>query len=363
MKNKFLFCFALLSILVFSSESVLNAQSVKFKKRPVNVILFIGDGMGPAQVSAGIVRSDNTYVLKLFKYAGYCTTSSFDHYVTDSAAAGTAIACGVKTRNGMLGMGPDSVAVASIMEVAKKNGLSTGLVSTSAITHATPASFIAKNSGRGNYEDIALDFMNGKIDVFIGGGSDHFNKRKDGKDLTAQLRANGYDVVYTLDELKKSNSLRIAGLLDTVHMAKSTEGRFGMLAEMTAKAIETLSKNKKGFVLMVEGSQIDFAGHERNLEWNVSEVLDLNVAISVAYDFAEETRNTLVVVTADHETGGLALVGGDLKKKSLNGVYATGNHTAVMVPVFSYGPGAEKFTGIIDNTDFFPSFRELLRLK
>lgn len=363
MKTRLILRTTLIFCVLFSLVTVAESQTVKFSKRPKNIILLIGDGMGPSQVTAGMTLSDNTFVLKKFRYAGLCTTFSYDRYVTDSAAAGTAIACGVKTRNGMLGMTPDSIPIPSIMEIAKKNGMATGLVSTSAVTHATPASFIAKNSGRGNYEDIALDFMSGKIDVFIGGGADHFNKRKDGKILANDLTRLGYDVVYTLDNLKKSNSPRIAGLLDKEHMAKSTEGRYGMLAEMTAKAIEALSRSEKGFILMVEGSQIDFAGHEGNIEWNISEVLDFNDAVSVAHEFASKTGNTLVVVTADHETGGLALVGGSLEKKSVQGIYPTGNHTAVMVPVFSYGPGAEKFTGIIDNTDFFPAFKELLRLK
>ena len=363
MKNKIIFVLTFFYLFFAVNTVAYSSANENSKKRPVNIILFIGDGMGVAQLSAGIAVSDKTFVVEHFKYAGYCKTSSFDRYVTDSAAAATAIACGVKTRNGMLGMGPDTTLVASIMEIAHKNGLATGLVCTSAITHATPAGFVAHNSGRGNYEYKALDFMKGTNDVFIGGGSNHFKKRKDGKDLTAQLRGQGYDVVFTLEDLMKSNANKIAGLLDTVHMARSVDGRFGMLEAMTSKAIETLSRNKKGFILMVEGSQIDFAGHGKDLAWNVSEVLDMERAVTKAYEFAEKSRNTLVVVTADHETGGLALTGGDLKKKTIEAVYATNNHTAVLVPVFSHGPGAERFTGIIDNTDFFPIFKELLKLK
>jgi len=357
MKNKILvFPVILISFILIYGTNIYAVESGS-GKRPVNIILFIGDGMGPAQVSAAIAVSDNTLIVEKFKYAGFCKTSSYNNYVTDSGAAATAIACGVKTKNGMIGMGPDSTAVMSIFELARKKGLSTGVVSTSAVTHATPAGFVAHNSGRGNYEDIALDFLKGTADVFIGGGANHFIRRKDGKDLTTELKKMGYDVVFTLEDLMKSNSDKIAGLLDTVHMAKSTEGRSGMLETMTMKAIETLSKNKKGFILMVEGSEIDFAGHERNLNWNISEVLDMERAVKRAYEFAEKSGNTLVVVTADHETGGLALVGGDLKQKSVSGVYASTGHTAVMVPVFSHGPGAEKFTGIMDNTEFFPKFK------
>lgn len=363
MRNRIIMLLALSLVLFVFAFPDINAQQGKTKKRPLNIILFIGDGMGPSQVSAGIAVSDNTLVFERFKYSGYCKTSSFDRYVTDSAAAATAIACGVKTRNGMLGMSPDSTIVTSILEMAHRNGLATGLVSTSAVTHATPAGFIAHNTARDNYEDIALDFMTGKADLFIGGGSSHFKKRKDGKDLTARLENMGYDVVYNLEDLMKSTSVKLAGMLDEVHMARSLDGRFGMLEAMTAKAIETLSRNKKGFFLMVEGSQIDFAGHSRDLNWQVSEVLDMERAVAWAYDFAEKDGNTLVIVTADHETGGLALTGGKLSGNTIEGVYATNNHSAVMVPVFSYGPGADRFTGIFDNTGFFPIFKELLRLK
>ena len=345
------------------SQGFTQKRSQKDKSRPVNIILFIGDGMGPAQVSAALALSKNKMVLENFPYAGYCETFSSDNYVTDSAAGGTAIASGVKTKNGMIGMSPDSAVVKSIMEIARKNGLSTGLVSTSAITHATPASFVAHNSGRGNYEDIALDFLNGTIDVFIGGGQDHFINRSDKRDLSAELRSQGYDVVLNLDDLQSSDSPKIAGLLDKGHMARATEGRVGMLETMTEKAIKALSKNKKGFILMVEGSQIDFAGHANDGIWNISEVIDLDRAIGKAYDFASRQSNTLIVVTADHETGGLILPGGNLEEGNIETVYATVGHTAVMVPVFSYGPGAERFSGIHDNTFFFKEFTELLNLK
>jgi alkaline phosphatase len=355
---------AVLSILILISLSAsgLTDKEPKKSKKPVNIIFFIGDGMGPAEVSAGIAVSDKTFVFESFPFSGFTKTSASDNYITDSAAAGTAMACGVKTRNGMIGTGPDSIAVESVMEIAKRNGLSTGLVSTSAITHATPASFVAHNSGRGNYEDIAKDFMNGTIDVFIGGGSDHFNKRADGTDLTAELKNKGYDVVYTIDQMNNSTSTKIAGLLAPGHMDKANGTRKGMLEQMTMKAIEALKTNKKGFILMVEGSQIDFAGHAKDIDWVISEVTDLNNAVAKAYDFAREDGNTLVIVTADHETGGLTLPGGDIQKHTIVANFGSAGHTATMVPVFSYGPGASDFSGIHENTFFFNEFVNLLRL-
>jgi alkaline phosphatase len=350
-------------LLLTYSTSPLNGKEPKRSKRPVNIILFIGDGMGPAELSAGIAVSDNTFVIHSFPFSGLSKTSSSDNYVTDSAASATAMACGIKTRNGMIGTRPDSSAIESIMELAKRNGLSTGLVSTSSITHATPASFVAHNSGRGNYDDIANDFMNETIDVFIGGGLDNFNKRKDGVDLTQKLKNQGYDVVYTIDEMKRSASPKLAGLLAPGHMDKANATRAGMLVQMTEKAIELLKTNKNGFILMVEGSQIDFAGHEKNIDWLVSEVIDMNNAVAKAYEFAQEEGNTLVVVTADHETGGLSLPGGNIRNRTIVANFGTTGHTATMVPIFSYGPGAENFSGLHENTFFFDEFVNLLRLK
>jgi alkaline phosphatase len=263
----------------------------------------------------------------------------------------------------MIGMGPDSVIVASIIEIAHRNGLATGVLSTSAITHATPASFVAHNSGRGNYEDLAKDFLKGAVDVFIGGGEDHFRNRKDGADLTIDLKEMGYDVVNNIDDLKRSGSKKIAGLLAKEHMPKAMEGREGMLAQMTSKAIETLSHDKDGFFMMVEGSMIDWGAHAKDFPYTVTEVIDLDMAIGIAKDFAEKNGNTLVVVTADHETGGLSLPGGDMKShKVISNFIQTGNHTGVMVPIFSYGPGAERFSGIHDNTFFLNEFLGLLRI-
>jgi alkaline phosphatase len=318
--------------------------------------------MGVAQLYAGMTVNSTPFYLEKFPYSGLSKTYSSDNYITDSAAGGTAIASGVKTTNGMIGVSPDSAPVASILEIAHKNGLSTGVVSTSSVTHATPASFVAHNAGRGNYEDIAKDFLNGTVDLFIGGGEDHFRKRKDGKDLAVDLKSAGYDVVYTMEDLKKSGSAKIAGLLAAEHMPKASEGRSGMLEEMTRKAIETLSKDKDGFFLMIEGSMIDWGAHDKNTEYTIAEVIDFDKAVGVALEFAGTNSETLVVVTADHETGGMTLTGGSIQDRTTVAHFAGTSHTAVMVPIFSFGPGAEKFSGIHDNTFFFNEFLTLLNI-
>ena len=356
--------YMLIVIIVFVSgcNSGSNSKPDNSVSKAKNIILFIGDGMGVSQLYAGMTVSTQPFNLEKFPYSGFSKTYSADNYITDSAAGGTAIAAGEKTNNGMIGVKPDSSSVSSILEIAHKNGLATGVVSTSAVTHATPASFVAHNPGRGNYEEIAEDFLNGSIDVFIGGGEDHFRNRKDGVDLTAKLKDQGFDVVFTPDDMKKSGSDRLAALLAKEHMPKVTDGREGLLREMTLKAIETLSKNEKGFVLMIEGSMIDWAAHENNLEYVAAETIDFDQAIGSALNFATGDGNTLVVVTADHETGGLVLSGGDLSTHKAEAKFAGTDHSAVMVPVFSYGPGAERFSGIHENTFFFNEFLTLLGL-
>ncbi|MDY0098059.1 MAG: alkaline phosphatase [Bacteroidales bacterium] len=355
------FIITLLSVqlLAFNTTEVKAAG-----KKPRNIILFIGDGMGTAQVYSAMSASDTPLFLERFSYAGFSKTFSADNYITDSAAGGTAIACGTKTNNGMIGVTPGLTAVSSITEIAQKNGLATGILSTSAVTHATPASFVAHNPGRGNYEEIAKDFLSGTADVFIGGGEDHFRNRSDGADLTVSLREQGYDVVYTLDDLKKSRSEKIAALLAKEHMPPASDGRAGMLREMTIQAIRLLSQDKDGFFLMIEGSMIDWACHEKDIDYSISETLDMDEAIGAALEFAEKDKKTLIVVTADHETGGLTLTGGNMNNKTVRAEFIeTGSHTGVMVPVFSYGPGAARFSGINDNTFFFNEFISLLRLR
>jgi alkaline phosphatase len=365
MRAKLSFATILVIILIIQGCSVQNINKTQTAAKKVkNIILFIGDGMGTAHVYAAMTASDKPLTLESFPYTGLSKTYSSDSYVTDSGAGGTAIACGIKTRNGMIGVGSDSATVTSITEIAYKSGLATGVLSTSSVTHATPASFVAHNSGRGNYEDIAKDFLNGTVDVFIGGGEDHFRKRSDNDDLTLKLEKQGYDVVYNIDDLKKSNSRKIAGLLAKDQMIKASDGRAGMLPEMTGKAIEILSKDRDGFFLMVEGSMIDWGAHEKNLDYTVAEMIDLDNAIGVAKEFAEMNGETLIVVTADHETGGLTLVDGNIQQRKVTGNFIeTGSHTGVMVPIFSYGPSAERFSGIHENTFFLNEFLNLLNIK
>lgn len=335
----------------------------KFKqKKPRNVILMIGDGMGVAQVFAGLTANHGHLFLENFKSVGFSKTQSSNWYVTDSAAGGTALSTGQKTYNGAIGVGPDTIPVQTILEQAETKGLKTGLVSTSAITHATPASFIAHQGNRGSYEDIADDFLKTDIDVFIGGGYKHFTERKDGRNLTTELKAKGYNVLTNMNEIGLVKTGKLAGLTAPEHNGKAEE-RGNMLPVATQTALNILGQNKKGFFLMVEGSQIDWGCHQNNTLFLVNEMLDFDRAIGKALEFAAKDGKTLIIVTADHETGGLSMIDGDMKTGMVKGAFATGEHSGIMVPVFSYGPGAERFAGIMENTDIPCKIRELLGLK
>lgn len=325
-----------------------------------NIIFFIGDGMGVNQVAAAIENADYVMNFEKADYSGLCKTYPISNKITDSAASGTAMATGKKTANGVIGLDTSGVVLKNMVEYAEEDGLSTGLISTSSITHATPAAFIAHQPNRNMYEAIAADFLKTDIDLFIGGGFNNFAVRSDEINLIDSLINRGYEVDTTLEAVKTSTSERIAGLLAPNHLPPATSGRGNMLAEATQKALEALNKNEKGFFLMVEASQIDWGGHASDIDYVLGETYDLDKSIGVALEFAKKNPGTLIVVTADHETGGLTLPAKNGDYSKTEAMFATGGHTSVLVPVFSYGPGAELFSGILDNTDFVPKFLNLL---
>lgn len=346
-----------LYILFCLATTVLVAQ-----KQPKNVIFIIGDGMGLAHIYSGMVANGNQLEMERFKHVGFSKTYSSNNFTTDSGAGGTALACGIKTKNGMIGMSPDSVSTPSILEIAENNKLSTGMVTACDITHATPASFIAHQVSRKMAEEIAADFLKTDIDVFIGGGRKNFEDRDDNRNLSNELKQKGYNIAYTIDEAKKIKSGKLAGLLYDVHPTAMPD-RGDLLPDAAVAAIDILDNNKKGFFLMIEGSQIDWAAHDNNAELIAKEVLDLDKTIGRVLDFAQRNKNTLVIVTADHETGGLTLPKGNIVKKEFVGAFSTKDHSGVLVPVFAFGPGAENFTGFMENTSFKNKLVKLLKLK
>ncbi len=352
MKLKTLVLPLLLVIPIYGTTPVYAEENAT----PKNIILFIGDGMGISQITAGKITKD-IFNLERFKVIGLLTTHSQNALITDSAAAGTALATGYKTYNGAISVSKQGNPIKTIIEYAEEKQKSTGLVVTSSITHATPAAFIAHVDDREKQEIIAEHITQSSIDVLLGGGWGYFipksedgSKRNDDKNLIAKLEKR-MKIVRSAEEFEKLRSIdSVAGFFADDHLPPAIN-RKPRLSDLTQKAIAILSKNKNGFFLMVEGSQIDWAGHDNNQEYLINEMVDFDNAVGVGLNFADKDSQTLVVVTSDHETGGFALHEGSIKdKKVTKSGFTTKEHTASMVPVFAYGSGSSVFAGIADNT-------------
>jgi alkaline phosphatase len=329
------------------------ATKVEPSQKVKNIILMIGDGMGLSQVYAAYTADKGNLNLEKATYIGLSKTYSASDYITDSGAGGTAISCGVKTRNHSVGVDPDGLPLKTILESVEEHGLSTGLIATSSITHATPAAFIAHRISRDENLQIAEDFISSDIDIFIGGGRKFFEDNESKINVSDILRSKGYEIVYKLDDVNPDDTLNTGCLAADDELPKMLEGRGNFLPEATAIALTKLSRNKKGFFIMIEGSQIDWGGHDNDIDYVVTETLDFDRAIGVAFNFADKNPGTLVIVTADHETGGLSITGGNLATGKISTHFSVRDHTAVMVPVFAYGTGAEEFAGMYDNTEIY----------
>ncbi len=332
-----------------------------------NLIYMIGDGMGLAQVSLLLI--EHGYEPVAFDRAeniALISTYSANNRVTDSAAAGTALAAGRKTDNGMLGQTPDGSPVESMIALAARDGRPTGEVVTSSLLHATPAAFYAHVPDRGDDEHIAGWLVRSGVDVLFGGGAGRISEEQ----LEA-LRRDGYRIVRSLAETGDIASGKVLGLFAGKHMPSALKGRGDYLPRAAEKALEILDANARdtgrGFLLMVEGSQIDWAGHDNDAELLLAEMNDFERTVAVAMDFADAHPGTLVVVTADHETGGLSIPSNDADfHRSDSGVsyeFSTEGHSGTLVPVYLYGTGAERINGILDNTELSTQLMRLLGLK
>jgi alkaline phosphatase len=311
--------------------------------------------MGLAQVSSLYFNPAVTAVhFDRFTHVGLIRTEPADGKVTDSAAAGTSFASGVKTYNAAIGVDVDTARVETIVERASRAGALTGLVATSSIVHATPAAFYAHVASRNQYEDIAAFLPISEVDFFAGGGTQFFAGRKDGRDVFGELVKAGFamDTVALAPAGRLHPPQRYGFLLARDAMPRMLDGRGTFLSDATSRALEYLAQGERGFFLMVEGSQIDWGGHANDVEYLYSEMADFNEAVGVVLDFAARDRQTLVVVTADHETGGLSLSSGEGYDVVVP-TFSTGGHSATLIPVFAFGPGAESFQGVHENTVVF----------
>ena len=339
--------------------SVASAQEVK------NIIYLIGDGMGLSSTTMMMVEAG--YEATIFDQAEKIAlqkTDSADNRVTDSAASGTALATGFKTNNTFVGCTPDGVAVESLMDVAKAQGKATGVVVTTYFQHATPAAFYAHTESRHNYHIITEQLVNSTLDVAIGGGMGHFKERY--KDEAKSIIANsGFALVEELSALENQNGdSRTLALLADWEVG-SNSGTY--LADATREALRLLEIRgaEEGFVLMVEGSLIDGMGHANNAEAQKIEMQGFMGAIEVAVEYAKSHEGTLVVVTADHETGGLSIVSADanfnLSEQGVEYRWTTNGHSGAMIPIYLYGTAHESINGIVENTDIAKILKGLIK--
>jgi alkaline phosphatase len=317
---------------------------------PFSVILYIGDGAGLTYWSAAKLASSQLSIER-FPVVGLVDTEAVGSRITDSAAGATAYAAGVRTYNGAIGVSPDTTPVRTVLELAESRDMATGLVATATLTHATPAAFAAHVPSRNMHFEIAEQMAGADVDVMLGGGRRFFDpgERPDKVDLLRRLQARA-TVVESADELVALDPASVRTLVG--FFAEENPGpaleRSPTLPQMTDIALRVLEQDRDGFFLMVEGSQIDWRGHDHApLREVVAEMQDFDMAIRQGLMFQQRRPNTLVLVLADHSTGGLALHYDEMGVFRAH--YTTEGHTAEMIPMFAMGPGAAAFAGVMDN--------------
>lgn len=321
----------------------------------VSVIVLLGDGMGIPQITASWHEH---YFLNLqrFPYTGLTMTHTVDKIVTESGAGATALFTGVKTKYGYQGMGPQGQDLESLYTYLKKESYKTGIISSSFLTDATLASLYRHGNDRYQYEDIALDYFHNYADFTIAGGQDHFDNRSDQINLIDSLKTQGIQVFYGNDEISKVEYLPSIGFMDPLRPPYLLDGRTAFLKNGSLKALD-LFKDEP-FFLFIEGALVDLAGHDESIENQVSETLEFDEVAGLMLDYAEQNENILVVVVSDHESGALTILQGDGMNYIPN--YAIDEHSGGMVPVFAYGPGAENFTGMMDNSDIYYKIKGII---
>ena len=340
--------------IIFAAAFSAKAQEVK------NIIYLIGDGMGLTSVSMMLI--ENNYERTIFDQADNIALQksySLDNRVTDSAASGTALATGHKTNNTMLGQLPDGTNVESLMDIASAKGKATGLVVTTYIQHATPGAFFAHVPSRNHYTTISEQLLASDIDIAIGGGMAFYEERYGNRDNALEaIAASGFTLKESLES--EVTGERVLALLAPYEI----ENRAGYLAKATAEAIDHLDNCEEGFVLMVEGSIIDGMGHANDAKAQQQEMRDFMGAIEVAVEYAKAHPETLVVVTADHGTGGLTIISGNadftLSEQGVEYHWATKGHSGELVPIYLYGAGAELINGIMENADLGQRLKDII---
>lgn len=392
MKKKSSVAIALLAVL-----AVTSCSSAKDEPQVKNVIYLIGDGMGFGAVTSMLLTEDSVTGFEQAPVIGLNETCSANNYVTDSPAGGTALAAGVRTKNGYCGLDPEGNRLTTILHKAQAMGKKTGIVVNTTLTEATPAAFYAGVTSRRMTYEIAEQFTVSGVDVAIGSGLDHFISRPDSLDLTATLIDNGYDVYLNWSAVLNTPSDKFIGILPMADVHRQESGRKEAgaaaghevclaarlasasedagasdlseptvyLQKASAKALDVLSRNSdNGYFLMIESALIDGYGHNNDSEGMIAEMKEFDALLRQLVAYVDQHPETLLVVTADHETGGTWLnytgyeVGGS---SPVVMSYSTRGHSGVVVPIFAYGEGAEAFAGVMKNTDIPKKIEQLMK--
>ena len=329
-------------------------------KKVKNVILMIGDGMSLMHVYTAWAANRGKLWLENAQATGLSKTWAVKKLVTDSGSGGTSLATGVKTVYHAVGVDPDGKPLTSLVDVAKELGKDAGMAVTCRLWDATPCDFCCHNIDRDKEEELVGDYPTSGVDFVFGGGAQKFTNRKDGRDIFKELQKKCYHVSRTLDDFfaydKNSRIFAVPYDKDT----PLPDERGDLLARASMKGISLMNQNKNGFFMMIEGSQLDDYGHFNQLDLLMKETLDFDQTVGEVMKWAAKDGETLVVVTADHETGGLTLVNGNKDEGRVECCFSTKDHSGAMVPVYAFGPGAENFTGIFENTDVFKKIKKLM---
>lgn len=329
-------------------------------KKVKNVILMIGDGMSLMHVYTAWTANRGKLWLENAQATGLSKTWAVKKLVTDSGSGGTSLATGVKTVYHAVGVDPEGKPLTSLVDVAKELGKDAGMAVICRLWDATPCDFCCHNIDRDKEEELVGDYPTSGVDFVFGGGAQKFTNRKDGRDIFKELQKKGYHVSRTLDDFfaydKNSRIFAVPYDKDT----PLPDERGDLLARASMKGISLMNQNKNGFFMMIEGSQLDDYGHFNQLDLLMKETLDFDQTVGEVMKWAAKDGETLVVVTADHETGGLTLVNGNKDEGRVECCFSSKDHTGAMVPVYAFGPGAENFTGIFENTDVFKKIKKLM---
>ena len=329
-------------------------------KKVKNVIFMIGDGMGLEQLStAWIVNNRHLNITDNFSNVGLQWTYSASKLVTDSAAAGTALATGSKTNNGMIATSPEGEPLKTLTEYAQSKGKKTGTSVVCRICDATPAVFSTHYPTRDSLYNITAQFVDSNLDFLFGGGLKWWENRPDGRDLTAEVEAKGYTFVKNIEDLKAVVNGPVVALTAHTELPPALD-RGTEHQESVKKALELLD-NKKGFFLMIEGSCIDDWCHANKVGYAVEEILDFDRTVGTVLEWAAKDGETLVIVTADHATGAMTLQGGKIAEQSVAVNFANTGHNGVALPVYAWGPHAEDFVGIYENAELSNKIKALIK--